>query len=468
MDTPARSGPSRRFALAAALLPLIGCRATDAGGKAAGAGPVPSAPSAARARPHVVLAMTDDQGWGDVGYNGLRAIATPNLDAMAAAGLRFDRFYAAAPVCSPTRGAMLTGRHPNRYGTFIYGKPLRPQELTLAQVLRRAGYATGHFGKWHLEGRSGPGRPIPADDPLGPGRFGFDEWLSASNFFDIGSTLSRRGRPEPIAGDGSDYIVAQALAYIDEVLRRAQPFFVVIWFGNPHSPHRALPEDEKAAGGSAYYGEIVAIDRAMGALRAGLRARGVADDTLVWFTSDNGATNAGSTGGLRGRKGSLWEGGARVPGLLEWPARIRRPAVTPVPAVTSDIYPTIVEVLGLEVREQVQPLDGVSLVPLIDGAMAARPRPIGFWHHAGNAALTKDAGELAWTDNRYKLRRNAGAFELYDLVADAKEAHDLAAAQPEIVARMRRALESWQDSVLRSLGGYDYAAPAAVGLRAAR
>jgi arylsulfatase A-like enzyme len=156
----------------------------------------------------------------------------------------------------------------------------------------------------------------------------------------------------------------------------------------------------------------------------------------------------------------VWEGGVRVPGLVEWPARIQKPAVTDVPAVTSDIYPTIVELLGLASPGWIEPIDGVSLVPLLDGKMAERPKPIGFWHVApkkGEAGLAREAGQAAWTDNRYKLHRPAsGKVELYDLQADPTEKKDLASDKPELAAKMKAELETWQDSVLRSYRGEDY------------
>ena len=191
------------------------------GGTAAGA--AEKAP-----RPNIVLCMTDDQGWGDVSYNGLKQIQTPALDRMAAEGLRLNRFYAAAPLCSPTRASVLTSRHPNRMACFTPGRPLRTQEMTIAQAVRQAGYATGHFGKWHLNGVSGPGKPIAADDPLNPGRFGFDEWLSVSNFFDLDWTLSRRGKDEIFTGDGSEYIVAQALKFIGDNVEQKKPFLALV------------------------------------------------------------------------------------------------------------------------------------------------------------------------------------------------------------------------------------------------
>lgn len=412
------------------------------------------------ARPNIILCMTDDQGWGDVSYNGLKAIRTAALDDMAAGGLRFNRFYAGAPLCSPTRGSVMTGRHPNRYGCFMPGSPMRAQEMTIAQALRRAGYATGHFGKWHLNGVSGPGKPIAAGDPLSPGRLGFDEWLSVSNFFDLDWTFSRRGTPEKHAGDGSDAIVAEALKFIGDCLRESKPFLAVIWFGSPHNPHTPLPADLAAAGGSRYYGELLAVDRAMGRLRSELRRLGIADNTLIWFNSDNGATAAnGSNGRLRGNKATLWEGGVRVPGIVEWPARIRKGVVTDVPACTSDIYPTVLELLGITVPNQIQPLDGISLVPLIDGNMDSRPSPIAFWHNPSRTPveLNLATGHAALTDNRYKLHKlPGGKWELYDLVEDMSESRDLAAAKPDVTERMKADLLRWQESVAASYRGEDY------------
>ncbi|MBE3123471.1 MAG: sulfatase-like hydrolase/transferase [Planctomycetes bacterium] len=408
-------------------------------------------------RPNIILCMTDDQGWGDVGYNGLKQIQTPTLDAMAAAGLRFNRFYAAHPSCSPTRASVLTGRHPNRMGCFWPGMPLKTQEMTIAQAMKRAGYATGHFGKWHLNGVAGPGKLIPDSDPLSPRNVGFDEAFAVSNYFELDWTFSHNGVPEKVTGDGSDAIVAAALEFIEQSATQGKPFLAVVWFGSPHVPHKPLPEDLKAAGGSAYYGELVGVDRSMGTLRGGLRRLGIADNTMVWFNSDNGSwldekapTAHGSNGPFRGRKGDLWEGGIRVPGLIEWPARIRRPVVTDVPVCTSDIYPTLVDLLGIAVPDQVRPLDGISLVPLLDGQMKERPRPIGFW------AL--GFGQ-AWIDNRHKLVKPAsGDCQLYDLAVDPSEKTDLAARYPEIVSRMRAELEVWQQSVQRSGRGEDYRA----------
>jgi len=419
------------------------------------------ATAAGKDLPNVILCMTDDQGWSDVGYMGEanrkgHNVKTPVLDEMAAASLRFNRFYAQSPLCSPTRGSVLTGRHPFRYCVWGPGSPIRPQEMTIAQALKRIGYATGHFGKWHLNGVSGPGKPVPGDDPLNPGRLGFDEWFSVSNYFNCDWTFSRKGETVKTTGDGSDVIVDEALKFVRQAAKDRKPFLALIWYGSPHVPIGPLPEYEKIAG-SPYAGEIYGVDHSMGTLRAELRKLGIADNTLVWFNSDNGSQQKQGTGGLRGQKGTIWDGGVRVPGIIEWPAKVRKPSTTDVPAVTSDIYPTILEIVGLKVPDQIEPLDGMSILPLIEGRMAERPKPIPFWHGGGKA---KDSGHAALTDNVLKLHNIGGKFELYDIVKDPDETTDLAAEKPDVVAKMKAALSAWQESVLQSQKGDDYPAGA--------
>ena len=417
------------------------------------AGAAAGEPLAGESRPNLILCMTDDQGWGDVGYQGLKRIATPNLDAMAANGLRCDRYYA-QPSCSPTRASVMTGRHPNRMGVFWPGMPLRKQEVTIAQVAQQAGYATGHFGKWHLNGVAGPGKVIPDSDPLSPRHFGFDESFSVSNYFELDWTFGHNGVAEKATGDGSEVIVSQALTFIGDATKRRQPFLAVVWFGSPHVPHQPLPADLAAAGGSGYYAEILAVDRSMGTLRSGLRTMGIADNTVLWFSSDNGGwldpkkpDAHGTNLDLRGRKGDVWEGGIRVPAIIEWPAKITRPTITTIPVGVVDIFPTIIDLLHLTVGHPV-PLDGISLVPLLEGTMTKRPRPLGFWQHAGPSA---------WTDNQYKLvKTTEKTWSLFDIVADRTESNDLAEQQPEILARMKNELETWIASVKRSQRGEDY------------
>jgi arylsulfatase A-like enzyme len=430
-------------AACAALLPL----ATFLPGRNAVAAAAPATADESKAgKPNIILCMTDDQGWADVSYNESGRLAngmfkTAELDKMAAAGMRFDRFYAAAPVCSPTRGSCLTGRHPFRYGVKSPGNPLKLQEKTIAHALSAAGYKTAHFGKWHLNGKSGPGKPIAKDDPLNPGAFGFQTWFSVSNFFDCNTTFSREGTPVTTQGDGSDVIVAEALKWLDGMAKEKneQPFFAVIWFGNPHLPHSPMPADLQAAGGDTELGEIVGVDRAMGALRNGLRERGLAANTMLWFNSDNG--RPGDNSPLKNGKGSLYEGGIRVPGICEWPARVK-PGRTSVPVVTSDFYPTLLEAAGVTMpNNKPQPIDGISLIPLLVGKMSKRPSPIGF--------MTENSTALS--DNQYKLIVEPAGIQLYDLKDDPGEKNNLSRVKPEITAKMSTVLNAWTSSVRKSV-----------------
>jgi len=445
-------------------------------------------------KPNIVLCMADDQGWGDMAYNGHPVLKTPHFDRMAAEARRFDRFYAAAPVCSPTRGSVMTGRHPNRFGCFKWGYTLRPQEITIAEALKSAGYATGHFGKWHLG-------PVRKGSPVNPGASGFDEWLSAPNFFDNDPILSREGTAVQTHGESSMVTVDAALEFIEKHAKAERPFLAVVWFGSPHGPHRAAERDRALYADQPekqrdWLGEITGMDRAFGKLRQQLRTLGIHENTILWYTSDNGGLRTESSGG-RGKKGQIYEGGLRVPSLFEWPARFPGHRTTAVPAVTSDIYPTLLDLLDVTVPNQ-PPLDGISLAPLLEGKMKKRPKPIGFWSHTIGGRSTpsaklmaellaaqkagkeidphtfgKDAwkvtkqypldsypGHAAWLDWPWKLHRienkNQVRLELYNLAEDPGEEKNLADAQPGRVSGMRAALEAWQKSVVRSLNGEDY------------
>ncbi len=412
--------------------------------------------AAAADRPHIVFVMADDMGWGQTGYRGHPVLKTPHLDAMAANGLRFERFYAGGPVCSPTRAAVLTGRSHARTGVLSHGYALRRQERTIAQALQGAGYVTGHFGKWHLNGHRGPGAPILAEDPLGPGHFGFDEWVSVSNFYDVDPLLSRAGKFEQMRGDSSEIAVDEAVKFLGKHRAGGKPMFAVIWYGSPHSPFRALPADKAPfaqldEASANHYGELVALDRSIGTLRAKLRDLGLAENTLLVFCSDNGGLPEivpETVGGLRGRKGSVFEGGIRVPGIIEWPAAIK-PRITNYPACVMDLLPTVADIVGLPASALTKPLDGLSLKPLFAREIGERRAPIGFRYLARRALV----------DDRYKLLTDnlaGGKFELYDLLADAKESRDLGAEQPEVFARMKQQLLAWDATVSASFAGQDY------------
>jgi arylsulfatase A-like enzyme len=483
--------------------------------------PAASAAAAPAARPNVVLLMGDDHGWDETGYNGHPYLKTPALDEMARTGLRLDRFYSGGASCSPTRATVMTGRHHHRSGTFAPGWSLRPEEITIARLLRDAGYATAHFGKWHLGA-------VKAASPVSPGALGFETWLSHDNFFELDPHFSRDGGPPvQFKGESSALVVDEALRFIAEAQRRARPFFVVIWFGSPHEPYQALPADlalydnlpaefankqvrltSNETGRTVArsqrdvlrerFAEITAMDRAIGRLRTQLGATGLRADTLLWYCGDNGTPpEAVATVPFRGQKGTLYEGGIRVPGLIEWPAKIARPRASDLTAVTSDILPTLCALAGVALPRR--PLDGLSLRPLLEGAMAERPAPVAFWdgpvaRHPGAApwidpALQKGttplvklgpdgtatrnfqnfrhpavresdyAGERAIIDGRYKLvvdAARAGTSELFDLRADPAEKNNVIASHPAIAERLARELRAWQTSVLTSLTGADY------------
>lgn len=448
-------------------------------------------------RPNIIICTADDQGWGDMAYNCHPLLKTPNFDEMAAEGVRFDRFYAAAPVCSPTRASILTGRHPNRMGCFKWGHTLRPQEITIAEALKTAGYVTGHFGKWHVG-------PVERGSPVNPGASGFDEWFSAPNFFDMDPILSREGIAVQNEGESSDITVDAAIEFIKKHSQSNQPFLAVVWFGSPHNPHEASEEDRALYPGQTeemqhFLGEITAMDRAFGRLRQELRDQGIHENTILWYSSDNGGLpKLGSTGG-RGFKGQVYEGGLRIPAILEWPAQISNPKRIEIPCNTSDIYPTLLEIVGVELENQ-PPLDGISLVPLFRDEMPERAKPMGFWDHPTRGVITPSGqlmddlmkaqrsgqtissianlrlesteistrypedeypGHSAWLAWPWKLHRIQGQdedvkLELYRLEDDPQEKQDLSEKHQDRVAAMKAELEEWLASVARSLNGKDY------------
>lgn len=445
--------------------------------------------------PNIILCMADDQGWADVGYYGYSQVKTPVLDEMAASGLRFDRFYAAAPVCSPTRGSVMTGRHPNRFGCFSWGYSLRPQEFTIAEALKEAGYTTGHFGKWHLGS-------VRADSPVCPGNSGFDYWLSTPNFYENDAVMSLMGIATPMRGESSKIAMDFAIEFIKDAVKKDKPFLAVVWFGSPHSPHIAsdeikalYPDATKAQ--QNFLGEITGIDQSMGDLRTALKNLGIADNTLLWYTSDNGVLPQGHNGGLRGRKGNLYEAGIRVPAIIEWPNTVKQPRVTEAVCNTVDIYPTVLDIIGHKVDDQ-PILDGESLKPLIEGADWKRDKPLGFWVYpqrgistpsnkwmaqllveqkAGKKIPAEEAdptpyknmnfpretpGHAVLLDGDLKLHKIPAKkgtefeYELYNLATDRAEANNIADQHPEKVAAMKTQLDAWQKSVVGSLNGEDY------------
>jgi arylsulfatase A-like enzyme len=478
----------------------------------------------AAAPPNMVLMMGDDHGWEETGYNGHPHVKTPVLDEIAATGLRLDCFYSGHPNCSPTRASFLTGRHPNRMGTFAPGWSLRPEEVTIAHVLRKAGYQCAHFGKWHVG-------TVKAGSPTNPGAMGFHEWVSHDNFFELNPSLSRNGGPpEVFPGESSEILVREAMRFIDRARQDGKPFLTVVWFGSPHEPYSGLPADlalyddlptkypkkmvsltsnetgeqVKRLLGDVLrerYAEITAMDRAIGQLRKHLAATGLRDNTLLFYCGDNGTSaDASLASPYRGVKSQVYEGGLRVPGLIEWPARIPQPRASNVRATTSDLLPTVCSLVGQPLPQR--PLDGIDLTPLLDGNLTERPRPLFFWEFNTartdgtkripyidpeqqkgttplvkrmNGKATRDftnfrhptiaeadyLGPRTIIDGRFKLviheRQNAEPLhELFDLAADPAEKTNLLDQQPDLGKKLQQRLRQWQESVVLSLTGKDY------------
>jgi len=448
---------------------------------------VPFAAQAATNHPNIILMMADDMGWGDPSYND-GWINTPSLDSMASSGLRFDRFYAACAVCSPTRASCLTGRNPFRVGVEnANAGHLGRDETPLSEVLDNAGYQCAHFGKWHLgtlttlrndSNRGEPGltahysppwhhqydtcfateAKVPTYHPMRMDQNGLPEPVdfADTNFYgthywtpplDPATWTNSTGEGVAVAvtnnmsGDDSRVMMDRVVPFIQNAVASNQPFFAVVWF---HTPHRPVMDPEQVSGADspdAYTDAIQGMDTQIGRLRTELDSLGVRTNTMLWFCSDNGPENGpGKSGGLRARKRSLHEGGVRVPGLLEWPAKVPIARTTDYPCVTSDYYPTIIDALDLSVTNQ-KPIDGVSLMPLITNETfsSSRLSPIGF--RFGN--------DRSWVTQQYKLiSKNGGSsYELYDLLADVKETTNIAASEPEVAARLQLELETWIDAV---------------------
>ena len=408
-------------------------------------------------RPNIILVMADDQGWGQTGYNNHPFLKTPNLDKMAENGLRFNRFYAGAPVCSPTRASVLTGRANDRTAVYSHGYAMCTQEKTIAQALQIAGYKTAHFGKWHLNGLKGPGVPIFKTDTRNPGQFGFDEWLSVSNFFDINPIMSHNGEFIEIKGESSHIVVNEALKFIEKEKDNEKPLFVVIWFGSPHAPWRAEEKDKKSfesfnENAQNHYGELVSMDESIGNLRKGLRTMKIEENTLVWFNSDNGGLptfTPESVGGLRGYKGQVYEGGLRVPCIIEWPAGIKENRITDYPASTMDIFPTVADILDLSKSSMILPTDGASIKELFTKDLEVRKKPIPF-RYLGKGAIVDNNYKLVVTDISKK------EFELYNLVLDPFESKNIIDEEKEIAKKMIVEFVDWNESVESSVAGKDY------------
>ena len=440
--------------------------------------------------PNVILMMADDMGWGDPGFNGNKIIHTPNLDTMAKASIRFTRFYSGGPVCSPTRGTCMTGRHYFRYGITHANEGFLPkQEISMGDMMRSLNYSTGHFGKWHLGSLSNTIKDGRRGGPttkvyMPPWEQGFDECFSTEQQVPLWNPMENQpfltkywtgpGKyaTEDMEGDDSRVIMDRVVPFMQRAVSSKRPFFAVVWFHAPHQKVMAGPQyramySKYDDGAQQYYGCITALDEQVGRLRKELRTLKVADNTMLWFCSDNGpegkssekGTNRGVTGGLRGRKRSLFSGGVNVPALLEWPGHAQPGRVVNLSCSTLDYFPTVQEVVGYHMPGKPRPMDGISLVPLIKGKMKSRRAPICFRYVQPKSEMF-GAPMFAMVEGRYKLLTNlAGDGKddmFFDLIADRGETNSILSQHLDLARSMKAELRTWIENCKRSYYGADY------------
>ena len=411
-------------------------------------------------RPNFVIIMADDLGYGDIGCYGNQRIKTPQIDRLAAEGLRFTDFHSSGAVCSPTRAGLMTGRYQQRAGiaavvvaapdrrTHVHG--IQDCEITFAEQLRNAGYQTAIFGKWHL-GYYKCYNPV---------RHGFGQFRGyVSGNVDFFSHVDQAGQLDWWRDDQIDdepgytthLITKHAVAFIDA--NKSGPFCLYVPYEPPHYPYQG-PNDKpvrvvgkprsksenkqsKADIQRAYKEMVEEMDTGVGEIVAALKRHGIERNTLVKFFSDNGGTSHGDNGPLRGRKGQVWEGGHRVPGIAWWPGRIKAGRISDDLAITLDVMPTILAAAGVPPSSD-RPLDGMSLMPLLTEGKALGPRRL-FWGHANSRAMR---------DGMWKVVVNAPGQKrpgLFNLADDPAEQHDLAKQEPDRLKEMLAAINTWEE-----------------------
>jgi len=409
-----------------------------------------------RRPPNVVLIVADDLGYGDCGCFGSTRIPTPRIDDLAARGVRFTDFHSNGPVCSPTRAALLTGRYQQRCG--IEGVltadghrdvGLAADEATFAAVLRETGYATGCFGKWHLG-------YAPEYNPI---HRGFDEFhgFVAGNV-DYRSHVDQSGREDWWTADQlrdeegytTDLVTAHGLRFIAE--HRDRPFCLYLAHECPHYPYQGPddpayrkvgdpgpphgPRDDQDV---AYVEMMAAMDAGIGKIVDAIADAGLAEDTLIFFFSDNGPTGPGSAGELRGGKGTLWEGGHRVPAAALWPGAIPAGTVCAAPCLGLDLFATFCAAAGIAPPSQ-RPLDGIDLLPAMRGEDLGAERTL-FWRYGARKAVRRGRWKLVVGEDHDDRP------SLFDLDADLGETRDLAAAEPSIAADLTARLGAWEAGI---------------------
>ena len=420
----------------------------------------PSSPAVPAMKPNILVILTDDQGYGDLRCHGNDRIDTPILDQLSEESARFERFFV-SPLCSPSRASLLTGRYHLRTGVASVTRGLetmRASEVTIAEALKPAGYATGCFGKWHL------GEHFP-NHPNGQG---FDEFFGLptghwDDYFD--PELDHNGALAPTRGYITDVLTDAAAGFMRD--HRDGPFFCFVPFNAPHTPLQP-PEAEfdkyKKRGfedrTAAIYGMVDNIDRNVGRLLNCLAELGLEERTLVIFLSDNGAEGPEGSrfnAGMRGMKGTVHEGGSRVPCFFRWPKRIPAGKIVHPIAAHIDLFPTILDFCGVP-RPEGPPLDGCSLVPLLEGEPEEWPDRLLFTRMPGWKTLVSYTAPMidnpepfpgAVRTGRWRLVNAGDGWQLFDMIRDPAQVTDVAGQYPGEVSRLSAAYEEWFADVTR-------------------
>ncbi|WP_298331382.1 sulfatase [Haloactinopolyspora sp.] len=385
-------------------------------------------------RPNVVLVVMDDLGYGDLGCMGNPILRTPRIDSIAANGITLRHMYAASSVCTPSRAALMTGRYPQRVGLPRVLNPrdgagLSSWEYTLPQMLRDAGYRTAMFGKWHLGCR-------PEHYPT---RHGFDEYagLLYSNdmhpveLFDGEEISATDVDQAALTGSYTD----QAIDFIER--HAGEPFFVYVAHTMPHVPLHVTDEFRGCSAGGTYGDVVECLDHHIGRLLDTIADLGLADDTIVMVTSDNGPWFEGSTGGLRGTKIHTYEGGVRVPFVAQWPGHIPAGAVSDEPVCLFDLLPTLAALGGGELPHD-RPIDGVDISAVLSGASLRQPRTLYFFHWWTLNAVRSGRWKLHLDRHPRDPNRAHGRElpQLFDLELDPAETYDLKDRHPDVLDQL--------------------------------
>lgn len=429
--------------------------------------------------PNIIVVLCDDLGYGDIGCYGNKIVKTPHLDRFAREGMRFTDCYAAHPNCSPSRTGLMTGRTPTRVGISNWIPMLSPMhvpqsEITIATILRKGGYDTAHTGKWHLNGRFNlTGQPQPNNH-------GFNHWFSTQN-----NALPNHRNPwnfvrnatpvGPLKGFASGIVTDEAIHWLREWRDKSKPFFLFVCYHEPHEPIASDPRFEKDypsddPSHTAYWANVAQMDASFGRLMAELDKQKLRDSTLVFFTSDNGPARTGfhphgETAGLRDKKGAVFEGGVRVPGIIRWPGKVKPDTTESTPIIALDLLPTLCSITGLK-KPADRHLDGTNIRGLFRGEKIKRAQPL-YWHFYGargarhvairdgdwklvaaiDAPPIQQRAGITAKDQRTIKTAPLGKMELYNLKTDRGETRDLAIAEPKRFAQMTAQMKKIYASV---------------------